>query len=179
MSPWCPYSEPGSTVPPNTFRRHFVIRQQYTHFTHFIIINNLHLHDTDSVGSLTSVRLTLRVHSMANSVKNAGAVIRVGRNAQAEEPMLERFSRSDWLKWLPLGIGGCGRLRIKDVTDSGLIICSRHSDSVDGAKKSKLEKNMKGLWVGREGISISRHTPLSERRLEQVTRSEPRSNFIN
>ena len=63
MSPWCPYSEPGSTVPPNTFRRHFVIRQQYTHFTRFIIINNLHLHDRGSVGSLTSVRLTLGVHS--------------------------------------------------------------------------------------------------------------------
>ena len=62
MSPWCPYSEPGSTVPPNTFRRHFVIRQQYTHFTRFIIINNLHLHDRGSVGSLTSVRLTLGVH---------------------------------------------------------------------------------------------------------------------
>ena len=63
MSPWCPYSEPGSTEPPNTFRRHFVIRQQYTHLTHFIIINNLHLHDRGSVGSLTSVRLTLGVHS--------------------------------------------------------------------------------------------------------------------
>ena len=93
MSPWCPYSEPGSTVPPNTFRRHFVIRQQYTHLTHFIIINNLHLQDRGSVGSLTSVRLTLGVHSMANSVKNAGSIIRVGRNAQAEEPVLERFSR--------------------------------------------------------------------------------------
>ena len=154
MSPWCPYSEPGSTEPPNTFRRHFVIRQQYTHLTHFIIINNLHLHDRGSVGSLTSVRLTLGVHSMANSVKNTGAVTRVGRNAQAEEPVVERFSWSDWLKWLPLGIGGCGGLRITDVTDSGLIICSRHS-----GKKH-------------EGA-------LSERRLEQLTRSEPRSNFIN
>ena len=93
MSPWCPYSEPGSTVPPNTFRRHFVIRQQYTHLTHFIIIKNLHLHDRGSVGSSTSVRLTLGVHSMANSVKNAGSIIRVGRNAQAEEPVLEPFSR--------------------------------------------------------------------------------------
>ena len=118
----------GYTVTPNSFRRHFVIRQQYTHFTHFIIINNLHLHDRGSIGSLTSVRLTLGVHSMANSVKNTGAVTRVGRNAQAEEPcMLERFSRSDWLKWLPLSIGGCGGLRTTDVTDSGLIICSRHS----------------------------------------------------
>lgn len=80
---------------------------------------------------------------------------------------------------VPGYFGGCGGLRITDVTDSGLIICSRHSDSVDGAKKSTLEKNMKGLWVGREGISISRHTPLSERRLEQVTRSEPRSSLIN
>ena len=142
-------------------------------------INNLHLHDRGSVDSLTSVRLTLGVHSKANSVKNAEAVTRVGRNAQAEEPVPERFSRSDWLKWLPLGIRGCSGLRITDVTDSVLIICSRHSDSVDGAKKSKLEKNTKGLWVGREGISISRHTPLFERRLEQATRSEPRSNFIN
>ena len=57
-----------------------------------LCINNLHLHDRDSVGSLTSVRLTLRAHSMANSVKNAGAVARVGRKAQAEEPVVERFS---------------------------------------------------------------------------------------
>ena len=113
-------------------------------------INNLHLHDRGSVGSLTSVRRTLGVHSMANSVKNAGAVTRFGRNAQAEEPMLERFSLSDWLKWLPLGIRGCGGLRITDVTDSGLIICSRHSDSVDGAKKSKLEKKKKEGALGRE-----------------------------
>ena len=138
-----------------------------------------------SVGNLTSVRLTLGVHSLANSVKNTGAVTRVGRNAQAEGPVLERFSWSDWLKWLPLGIRGCGRLRITEVTDSGLIICSRHSDSVDGAKKSKQEKNTKGFWVGREVFSISRHTPLPELPLEQATRlifksfgSEPRSNFI-
>ena len=60
-------------------------------------------HDWGSVGNLTGVRLTLRVHSMANSVKNAGAVTQVGRSAQAEEPMLERFCWSDWLKWLPPG----------------------------------------------------------------------------
>ena len=36
-----------------------------------------------------------------------------------------------------------------EVTDSGLIICSRHSDSVDGAKKSKQEKKHEGA-LGRE-----------------------------
>ena len=173
-SPWCLY-QPGSTVPSSKFRRQFVMQQYLT----WNMIGG-------SVGNLTSVPLTLGVHSLAISVKNAGAVTQVqGRNAQAEEPMLDRFSWSDWLKWLPLGIRGCGRLRITEVTDSGLIICSRHSDSVDAAKKSKQEKNTKGLWVGREVFSISRHTPLPELHLEQATRlifksfgSEPRSNFI-
>ena len=92
MSPWCPYSEPGSTVPPNTFRRHFVIRQQYTHFTRFIIINNLHLHDRGSVGSLTSVRLTLGVHSHGQvSQKHRGG--HSGREKRSSgRAVLERFS---------------------------------------------------------------------------------------
>ena len=51
-----------------------------THTLHTLLLLLLTIYiymiDRDSVGSLTSVRLTLGVHSMANSVKNAGETLK-------------------------------------------------------------------------------------------------------
>ena len=81
--------------------------------------------------------------------KTQGQSLASGETLKRKSPCLNVSPYpTDW--WLPLGIRGCGWLRITDVTDSGLIICSRHSDSVDGAKKSKLEKKKKEGALGRE-----------------------------